>query len=191
MMEEPVVIRAYQAADLPQVRALDARVGPYSPEDASEVEAMRARAAEAQRSARRWSPRFASPGSLDDIEGTYAAFWVAADGSDIVGMAGVRLGVSPKEVETARREKEWFGRTDIAELRRLRVAPEVRRRGVGMLLTQAVIDWSAERRCASIVLNTTTAQAPARSLYEKCGFVEVAKAFIGEFEFVWYELKLH
>jgi GNAT superfamily N-acetyltransferase len=187
---QPIVIRPYLPVDLPQVRALNARVQPYRPEDEGEVAAMHARAEEAQRTGDRWSPRFASTDTLDEVEGSYAAFWVAAMSAEIVGIIGVRIGVPPKEAAAARREGEWLGRTDIADLRRLRVAPEAQRVGIGARLTQTVIDWARQHQMRAVMLNTTAAQTPARALYENCGFVEVSRAFLGEYEFVWYELTL-
>lgn len=155
---------------------------------------MYARAMQAQRTSDRWvAPR---PGidRIDDIAGSYAAFWVAVAGDhdiqDIVGMIGVRRGVDPGEVGDPACLVRWRARDDVAELRRLRVAPEHWRRGVGAALTSAVIDWARANGYRSLVLNTTAPQTPARRLYERLGFEEIGRSFLGQYELVWYELGL-
>jgi hypothetical protein len=41
-----------------------------------------------------------------------------------------------------------------------------------------------------LLLNTTSAQAPARALYERMGFQQIGAHFLGELEIIWYEMKL-
>jgi GNAT superfamily N-acetyltransferase len=188
-------IRRYAPRDLPKVRALNARIGPYRPEDQEVVEAMVARAAAAERAGDRWVPLDSAPDSLDTIDTSYLAFWVAVtperQGDDVVGMIGVRrFGFDTEESGGLALAAEWQRRGDVAELRRLRVAPEVWRRGIGARLTQTVIDWSRENGFRSLVLNTTSPQAAARALYRRLGFTEVARSYIGSYELVWLEIHL-
>ena len=86
--------------------------------------------------------------------------------------------------------REWRLRNDVAELKRLRVADDVWRRGVGARLTQAVIDWCRVHGFRTLVLNTTTPQKPAIALYKKLGFREAARTFLDKYELVWLRLDL-
>ena len=81
-------------------------------------------------------------------------------------------------------------RDDVAELKRLRVADDVWRRGVGTRLTQAVIGWCRAHGFRTLVLNTTTPQKPAIALYKKLGFREAERTFLGKYELVWLRLDL-
>ena len=184
-------IRRYEAGDLASVKSLHDRVGPFRPEDEAAVRTMHQRAAAARVTGNRWFPHVPDPqaDSLDDIEGSYAAFWVAVDfEAEVVGMVGVRAGIG-RDGWGLDHSEEWKS-SDVAELRRLRVAPEVRRQGVGAGLTQMVIDWARQQRFRMVVLNTTSPQAPARALYKSLGFREQERSFLGEYELVWYSLEL-
>jgi ribosomal-protein-alanine N-acetyltransferase len=61
------------------------------------------------------------------------------------------------------------------ELETVVVAPEVRRRGVGRALCQAVLDWCRDERAAAIVLEVRASSAGAISLYTSLGFAEVGR----------------
>ena len=50
------------------------------------------------------------------------------------------------------------------------VRPRGRGRGVGEALVAAVIGWAAARRATSVHLWVTETNAPARALYQRCGF---------------------
>ncbi|MEX2245909.1 MAG: GNAT family N-acetyltransferase [Dehalococcoidia bacterium] len=180
-------IRPYGQFDLPSVRALELRVEPYRLEDADQVTAMRERAAHARESGEGWIPHAPEPDSTDDVARWYAAFWVAATEHALIGMVGVRRSfhagaAPPRDV--------WHKRNDVAELRRLRVAPEARRQGVGAALTRGVIDWCRDDGCRALYLHTTSPQLPARALYESLGFRDIGHVFTGEYEYVWYEMEL-
>jgi ribosomal protein S18 acetylase RimI-like enzyme len=180
-------IRPYRDADIPAIQVLERRVQPYRPEDEGEVQAMRQRAAVSRASGTGWIPHVPEPDSTDDIARWYAAFFVASAGDDLVGMVAVRRGFHPG---VAPPRDTWHLRDDVAELRRLRVAPEARRRGVGAALTRAVIEWCRADGCRELHLHTTTPQFPARALYESLGFRDVAHTPTGEYEYVWYVMEL-
>lgn len=55
-------------------------------------------------------------------------------------------------------------------LGRLAVAPEVRRRGIGNLLTSEAVEWMAGRGARVVVLSTQVGNLAARSLYREQGF---------------------
>jgi GNAT superfamily N-acetyltransferase len=56
------------------------------------------------------------------------------------------------------------------ELISMYVRPSARGRGVGEALVAAVIGWAGPRRASSVHLWVTETNAPARALYERCGF---------------------
>ncbi|MEX2226998.1 MAG: GNAT family N-acetyltransferase [Dehalococcoidia bacterium] len=179
-------IRRFSRADQTAIEALERSVGPYRAEDAAEVATMRARAAHARESGSDWRPHSPEPDSITDVDRWYAAFWVAESADGIIGMVGVRRsfheGAAPPR-------HDWHEQDNIAELRRLRVAPEARREGVGTSLTRAVIDWCRSERCRVLYLHTTSPQAPARALYEGLGFRDIGHTLTGEYEYVWYALE--
>ena len=130
--------------------------------------------------------------SIQDV----SASWVAAVPSEsgeerIAGTAQVigptTLAEMPPDLPLGR---EWRLRHDVAELKRLRVADDMWRRGVGTRLTQAVIDWCRVHGFRTLVLNTTTPQKPAIALYKKLGFREVERTYLDKYELVWLRLEL-
>lgn len=157
---------------------------------------MVARAAEAERAGDRWVALDDAPDRLEEVETHYLAFWVAVtggDGSDesVVGMVGVRrCGADTPGLAGLPATLAWGQRGDVAELCRLRVAPELWRQGLGARLTRTVIDWAREHGFRSLILNTTIPQAPAQALYLRLGFREAGRSFIGQYELVWFELPL-
>jgi GNAT superfamily N-acetyltransferase len=56
------------------------------------------------------------------------------------------------------------------ELVSMYVRPNARGRGVGEALVAAVIDWARKRNATTVHLWVTETNAPARALYERCGF---------------------
>ena len=50
------------------------------------------------------------------------------------------------------------------------VRPRARGRGVGEALVAAVIGWARDQNAAEVHLWVTETNAPARALYERCGF---------------------
>jgi GNAT superfamily N-acetyltransferase len=56
------------------------------------------------------------------------------------------------------------------ELVSMYVRPGARGCGVGEALVATVIDWATERQATTVHLWVTETNAPARALYERCGF---------------------
>src|ERR1700729_1816543 len=56
------------------------------------------------------------------------------------------------------------------ELISMYVRPRARGRGVGEALVAAVLNWAGQRNAAAVHLWVTASNAPARALYERCGF---------------------
>ncbi len=164
-------IRPYRAHDAAPVERLYASVAnPYRQEDADNVLAMQRRALRAQEARDRWSPLKAE--EPDVGEQAHLAFWVAVstNGADeeVIGTLGLRR-VGDQETarnDTAERSGlpstgNWVSSGDVGEIRRLRVAPEWRRRGVATALTRQSITASVESlRLRGLVLNTNLGADP-------------------------------
>ncbi len=89
---------------------------------------------------------------------THNGFWVAESGGDVVGMIGVQ------QVDDA-----------VAEVRRLRVHPGHRRRGIGTQLMQHAVRFCRDREYLKIVLDVRGERSGAIQMFEKFGFY-LAKA---------------
>uniref|UniRef100_A0A8C5P5V7 N-acetyltransferase domain-containing protein n=1 Tax=Leptobrachium leishanense TaxID=445787 RepID=A0A8C5P5V7_9ANUR len=84
-------------------------------------------------------------------------FWVAESGGEVVSaVAAVPAPVSIGDKHT--------------ELKRLTIAKEFRRRGIGKVLCQTVIDFARQSGCVAVVLRTSMPQGDAVKLYERMGF---------------------
>lgn len=59
---------------------------------------------------------------------------------------------------------DWVG------LRALQVAPDRRRRGLGLAIVGALLDWGAEQGATTVHLQVLADNAPALALYERLGF---------------------
>jgi len=163
-----IKVRLYEPADQAHVRALHDRTPP---------------GAGPSTTLQPW------PSDLDHIQQAYPAFWVAVENSDagegnVVGMAGVET-AGPDVPPTVLR-----GRSRVARLKRMRVAPERQRQGIGLRLTEAAIVWSREHGFSVLLLETTPQQTAAISLYQHAGFAEVGRSMVGSFELIWFELAL-
>lgn len=95
---------------------------------------------------------------LSDIPSNYQArsgsnFWVADQAGLVRGMVGIQK----------RSEAE-------AELRRMSVAREARRQGIGGKLLETVEEFCREQGYSQIFLTTVSQLAPAISMYRKYGF---------------------
>jgi putative acetyltransferase len=95
---------------------------------------------------------------LSHLPGSYAdhggAFWVAFDGDQLVGTAGV----FPVAAETF-------------ELRKMYLRPATRGSGLGKRLLETSIAWSRDHGARLLVLDTVEAMARAIAFYERHGFV--------------------
>jgi ribosomal protein S18 acetylase RimI-like enzyme len=90
------------------------------------------------------------------LERQAAATFLAIDGDETVGL--VRTFVEPEDVTTAELVSMW-------------VAPHTRGQGVGRQLVAAVVEWARHHDATSVQLWVTETNAPARRLYESCGFI--------------------
>ena len=85
------------------------------------------------------------------------------------------------------------GRQDVALLWDIRVAPEMRFRGVGAALVAAVEAWSAAHGAEWIEVETQNVNVPACRFYERMGFVlrevhpHAYPALPDEVQLLWYK----
>lgn len=82
-----------------------------------------------------------------------SGFWVADCGGTIVGMVGVQRTSN-----------------ESADIRRLRVTPEFRRRGIGSRLLATAIDHCRSRGFLKVVLDVNVDRQPAVAMFRKFGF---------------------
>jgi putative acetyltransferase len=102
------------------------------------------------------------------------ALWVAYDDDDPLGCAAFQT-IAP----------------DTAELKRVFVRPEARRRGVARALTEHAIETIRARGYASVRLGTQSTAIGAQRLYESMGFRRIEPYREGDFGIVWfYELRM-
>lgn len=128
---------------------------------------------------------------LDHIADHFEAFWVAVEQTEaeeaIVGMTGVaRVGGSlTPPIPAGLVPPPPAGR-----IHAMRVAPERQRRGIGRLLLTNAIDWVRAEGYASLILDTTPQQEAAVALYRAAGFELKTESKFGDYDLVWFELKL-
>jgi GNAT superfamily N-acetyltransferase len=100
--------------------------------------------------------------------------WVAYDGDDPLGCAAFQT-IAP----------------DTAELKRVFVRPEARRRGVARALMVHAIETIRDRGYARVRLGTQETAIGAQRLYEGLGFTRIEPYRKGDFGTVWfYELRM-
>ncbi len=99
-----------------------------------------------------------------ELAGVPASRWYAVaaeaadgeDGGEIVGYAGLATGADQAEVQT------------------MAVRPDRQGRGLGRLLLEAVLAEAGRRGAAEIFLEVRRDNEPARALYARSGFTQVA-----------------
>jgi ribosomal protein S18 acetylase RimI-like enzyme len=77
-----------------------------------------------------------------------------------------------------------------AKVRRMRVHPDVQRRGLGSAILRALEARAAELGYRTLFLDTTTRQTAAQAFYTGHGYREVGRDRYGEFELILYEKEL-
>jgi len=79
----------------------------------------------------------------------------------------------------------------IGEIRRLRVRPDYRRRGIGSALLETAVRFCQEKGYLKITLDTFVERAPAISLFEKFQFHLSRTRNVGEKELIYFYLDLY
>jgi len=123
----------------------------------------------------RWAERF-------DISNW--GFFTAFDGEKRVGAAAIAL----KTPEIFKLD----GREDSACLWDLRIAPEYRGKGIGKRLFAHAVNWSKEKGCRLLMVETQNVNVPACRFYARqgCKLGAVNRfaypEFMNEIQLVWY-----
>jgi len=111
---------------------------------------------------------------LDEIEDLYldsgGEFLVGVMDGEVVAMGALRR-ISP----------------ETAELKRMRVRPDLQGRGYGQTVLDALHRRAAELGYTTLRLDTTIQQRVAQHFYIKNGYREVGRGDIGPFECIFYE----
>ena len=110
---------------------------------------------------------------LDAVEATY----LRAGGDFLVGEIADRV-----VAMGALRRKT----ASVVEIKRMRVQPELQRRGYGGAMLNALLERASDLGFTEVVLDTTTRQQPAISFYIKHGFIEMGRESREEMEMVFF-----
>jgi putative acetyltransferase len=123
---------------------------------------------------------------IDDIEAAYMStpgnhFWVAqtegtgnGESGELVGMIGVQ-----------------HHEEGAAEIRRLRVAQQARRRGVGTKLMETALRWCQEHNYLKVTLDTFIEREPALKLFEKFRFRHSRTREVNGKELMYFYLDIY
>ncbi len=114
---------------------------------------------------------------LHDIEGVYlengGEFLIGEIGAEVVAMGALKK-TSP----------------DTAEIKRMRVAPKLQRRGLGQRMLSLLEERAADFGYSPLHLDTTVQQIAARVMHAKNGYMEMDRGRIGPFECVFMEKRV-
>ena len=116
---------------------------------------------------------------LSDIPGHYLNtpsnnFWVAESAGQIKGMVGIQ-----------------YRSDDEAELRRMSVASDTRRQGIGRRLLETVETFCREQGYQRIQLTTATQLQPAIAMYQRWGYSLIGTGQHGKIVTQQYVKHLH
>ena len=79
---------------------------------------------------------------------------------------------------------------DMAEVRRMRVHPDLQRRGLGRQMLSALEQRARELGFRKLTLDTTLRQTAAISLYTRSGYREVGRSMKGRFKVLEFEKRI-
>jgi GNAT superfamily N-acetyltransferase len=116
--------------------------------------------------------QYPDPGPVE-LEPPRGILLVAFDGDDPVACGAVRL-IGP----------------DVAEIKRMYVAPRARGRGLGRRLLGDLERGAAELGCSTVRLDTMAAMAEAGALYRSAGYESIADYNGNPLAAVWMERAL-
>ncbi len=114
---------------------------------------------------------------MNDVEGVY----LRSGGEFLVGVVNGRI----VAMGAFRRMSEQK-----AEIRRMRVEPELQGRGYGQAILSQLEQRARELGFTELQLDTMAVQVIAQRLYEKNGFREFRRITLGGHECIFYEKKL-
>jgi len=170
-------VLAMSPGDLPVEASYEAVVGFYEARGRRPIAAvLPGTAEEAVFVERGWVPESGDAETVFELSGVAVARRAVAtvpEPDDLVveedgDLAVVRLGSGEGERASgvAALDGDWVGYRGIV------VAPEHRRRGLGLAVMAALLGWSAQRGATTAYLQVLGDNAPALALYERLGFVE-------------------
>jgi ribosomal protein S18 acetylase RimI-like enzyme len=76
---------------------------------------------------------------------------------------------------------------DTAEIKRIRIAPEHQKRGIGPTILTALEQAAQQKGYKRLVLDTTSKQLPAQKLFERNGYIETSRTPYKELELIFYQ----
>jgi len=79
---------------------------------------------------------------------------------------------------------------DRAEIKRMRVHPDLQRRGFGRAVLQRLEARAVELGYTALHLDTSLLQVAAQSFYVQNGYIEIGRSRLGSFDIVLYEKRL-
>lgn len=95
--------------------------------------------------------------------------WKESDFNDMFAVAGTMALVTEEGFAVVRQ----LGTE--AEVLTFAVNPEVRRKGIGNALTEAMKDWLRQNNADSVFLEVRESNEPALNMYAKAGFVRISE----------------
>lgn len=117
---------------------------------------------------------------MDDVQAAYmrtrgSHFWVAENpAGEVVGMIGV----------------QWSEDGE-GEIRRLRVRPDSRRRGIGAMLLERALKFCEEQHYLKVKLDTFIEREAALKLFKKFKFVHSRTREVGDKSLLYFYLDLY
>ena len=120
----------------------------------------------------------AENGPWDDDLHQIEAEYVATGGEFYVGIANGRIVAMGGLMRLS---------DDRAEIRRMRIHPDVQRKGLGSQMLSALEQSAAELGFGTLTLETTVQQAPAIQLYTRRGYREVGRSRKAGFDVLEFE----
>ena len=118
---------------------------------------------------RGWGPESNDGDTLFQLAPTSRALRAAGPVPDVtleeVAPSVVRATLDGVATGLAAYDADWVG------FRGIEVAPEARRRGLGLAVMAALLDWGASRGATTAYLQVLDGNEPALALYERLGFV--------------------
>ena len=84
----------------------------------------------------------------------------------------------------------WVLSETRAEIKRMSVYSNHQRHGYGRSILTELMQIAERHGHSELYLDTTTQNLPARTLYEKNGFIQIRSARVGRLDVIFYEKKL-
>lgn len=130
---------------------------------------------EALRATGAFSKRGPWDNDLENIEKIYVrpggCFYVVEEDGVIIGMGALKRHANGE-----------------GEIKRMRIAPEKQRRGLGQMIFDALLKTAVKNDISRIFLDTTNRQIAAQKFYQKNGFKETHREELRSMTVIYYEM---